>query len=509
MATFTPQTPIVTESPLIEVEGLQPGQHRFQLVVEDEQGNRSQPSVASVTVARAAPTIVGLTPPFGDWGDQVVIQGVNFEAEPAKNSVSFNDLNAPVVSATTQQLTVRVPKPATSGPVTVKNGRGEAVSPARFVIPLSFGIVTGPQPIALALEEEKGNVWVVNSVVAGSDRGTVSVVGLAQRKVLITVVVVGTPREIALSPPGGRGLCLVTSGSGTVSVINMSTGQVAINLPTAPNPAGVGISPDGRWGYIVCAGAAGTPTGFVSVLDMAAVKIVATLRVGRAPARVVFSSDGREAFVNNTGDGTLSIIDVTTHKVSDVVKVDTDAASSPQEVNAAAEGYPCWTANQGSSSASIISRDRKVVNAELGFAPSSVAVLRSGLRAFLAGTRDAILAVVDSGQAQPSVKRLRMSGVGAGVQSVVVTPNEAGVIVLHPDANAVSVFDGKSMRLLALVNVPAMPLRCVVTRDGKFACIICNKANALSVIEMESILQEPVRIDTRFLDRLGPRLPDR
>jgi eukaryotic-like serine/threonine-protein kinase len=51
MPIFTVNVPIETEIPQVEVLRLPPGQHRFQLVVEDESGNRSRPDTARVTVA--------------------------------------------------------------------------------------------------------------------------------------------------------------------------------------------------------------------------------------------------------------------------------------------------------------------------------------------------------------------------------------------------------------------------------------------------------------------------
>jgi hypothetical protein len=51
MAVFELNQPIVTEGANIIVDpGLKPGQHRFQLIVEDVQGNRSLPSERVVTV---------------------------------------------------------------------------------------------------------------------------------------------------------------------------------------------------------------------------------------------------------------------------------------------------------------------------------------------------------------------------------------------------------------------------------------------------------------------------
>ena len=59
MATFKPQEPITTTTPQVEAENLQPGVHKFQLVVEDEAGNRSQPATAIVKVV-ATTNLVGV-----------------------------------------------------------------------------------------------------------------------------------------------------------------------------------------------------------------------------------------------------------------------------------------------------------------------------------------------------------------------------------------------------------------------------------------------------------------
>jgi len=96
MPTFTLNVPIFTSTPTIAVEGLPVGIHRFQLIVEDESGNRSQPSFGIVTVLNRAPVVTSVSPAFGIWGDRVVITGANFDAEPLKNRVSFNGVAAQV-----------------------------------------------------------------------------------------------------------------------------------------------------------------------------------------------------------------------------------------------------------------------------------------------------------------------------------------------------------------------------------------------------------------------------
>ena len=51
MAIFEPNKPIITREPAVKVdEGLRPGRYRFQLVVEDDEGNRSLPDTKIVIV---------------------------------------------------------------------------------------------------------------------------------------------------------------------------------------------------------------------------------------------------------------------------------------------------------------------------------------------------------------------------------------------------------------------------------------------------------------------------
>jgi hypothetical protein len=68
---------IETREPVIEVDaGLDPGPHRFQLVVFDAAGNRSAPDVATVEVRRGTVP----TPPGGVVVDRVtpvVISGAS------------------------------------------------------------------------------------------------------------------------------------------------------------------------------------------------------------------------------------------------------------------------------------------------------------------------------------------------------------------------------------------------------------------------------------------------
>ena len=53
MAVFKPDQPIETEKPVVEVENkLEPGTYRFELIVIDDEGNKSAPALALVNVIK-------------------------------------------------------------------------------------------------------------------------------------------------------------------------------------------------------------------------------------------------------------------------------------------------------------------------------------------------------------------------------------------------------------------------------------------------------------------------
>jgi hypothetical protein len=91
-------------------------------------------SAASFTVTPTKPpTISGFTPPSGEIGAKVTIQGSNFLGA---TSVTFNGVSANFTVVTNLQISATVPSGATSGQITVTNSAGSATSAASFkVIP--------------------------------------------------------------------------------------------------------------------------------------------------------------------------------------------------------------------------------------------------------------------------------------------------------------------------------------------------------------------------------------
>jgi hypothetical protein len=105
-------------------------------------------SAASFTFL-PAPSIVTFTPTQASVGEVVTLTGLNFLVESRPDTIYFNGTKAIVLSTTATTATVRVPKGATSGPLTVVGvgGRNASVTPFTLLeLSAAEAIGTYPNP---------------------------------------------------------------------------------------------------------------------------------------------------------------------------------------------------------------------------------------------------------------------------------------------------------------------------------------------------------------------------
>ncbi len=69
--------------------------------------------------SRATPELMAISPDSGTFDSEIILSGAHFASNPDQNVVHFNNSEAEIISATTQQIIAKVPPRAKSGPVTV------------------------------------------------------------------------------------------------------------------------------------------------------------------------------------------------------------------------------------------------------------------------------------------------------------------------------------------------------------------------------------------------------
>ena len=81
-----------------------------------------------------APTLLAFTPAAGSVGDVITLTGTDFLVDGRPDTVLFNGQRAAVLAATSTSATVRVPRGASSGVLTVAGTGGRAASTAPFTV---------------------------------------------------------------------------------------------------------------------------------------------------------------------------------------------------------------------------------------------------------------------------------------------------------------------------------------------------------------------------------------
>lgn len=162
--------------------------------------------------------------------------------------------------------------------------------------PFAHTFAEVPGPLGLAVDPTSHRVYV-----AQPDFHTVSVIDPATNKVVATIPVRAQPTGIAIDAPRRRAY-VAHAGFRAVSVIDIATGGTT-DIPVATGSVGVTVDSRGN-AY------ATQSDGTVKVLDAASHSVSATIPVGSRPAGLAFEPHSDRVYVANSGDGTVSAIDL-------------------------------------------------------------------------------------------------------------------------------------------------------------------------------------------------------
>jgi YVTN family beta-propeller protein len=203
-------------------------------------------------------------------------------------------------------------------------------------------IPVGNGPSGIAITPDGTHAYVANELDQSAQGfAIVSVIDTASNTVVATIPVGDNPVRVAITPDGTRSperddrrhqaLAYVTNaGDNTVSVIATASNTVVATIPVGNGPSGVAITQDGTHAYVT-----NSVDNTVSVIDNTTHKVVATIPVGAGPVDVAITSDGTDpseqdgrphqphAYVTDSVDNTVSVIDIARNKVVATIPVGT------------------------------------------------------------------------------------------------------------------------------------------------------------------------------------------
>jgi len=210
-------------------------------------------------------------------------------------------------------------------------------------------------------------------------------------------------------------------------------------IPVDYYPYGVAITPNGEYAYVTDFG---NPTGnealgypepsTLSVISIATNAVTPGPSVGTGVEGVAVTPNGAYAYVANSMDNTITVINTTTNTVSGTVPVGT----APCGV--AANNAYVYVTNSGANTVSVIST-----------------------------TTNAVTATVNVGNAP---------------YGVAITPNGGYAYVTNADSNTVSVISTAANAVTATVNVGIYPDAVVITPNGAYAYVANSVDDTVSVL---------------------------
>jgi YVTN family beta-propeller protein len=186
------------------------------------------------------------------------------------------------------------------------------------------------------------------------------------------------------------------------------------------------------------------------------------------------------AYITNTEDNTVSVIDTATNTVASTVSVGLGSWG----VGVNPDGTKVYVANRGSGTVSVIDTATNKVTATLkvGNGANGVAVTSDGTKVYVTNINsNNSVSVIDTA----TNKVTGTFKVGKGASGVAVTPNGKKVYVVNSNSNSVSVIDTVRNKVTATLNVKNGASGVAVTPDGTKAYVTSSGFNSVSVIDTD------------------------
>lgn len=283
----------------------------------------------------------------------------------------------------------------------------------------------------------------------------------------------------------------------SISAIDLASGKVT-TVPVPVSPHNVQITADGSrllavgepaveghgHGTANAAHAAKEAKGRLLVLDAGKLASgpVASVAVGGHPAHVVVDRAGRRAFVTNSGDNAVAVVDLARKAVVRTVAT----GRSPHGLRISPDGREVYVANVGGGDVSVIDTERlvEVARVAVGKTPVQVGFTPDGRRVYVSLRDENSVAIIDAG----SRMKIGAIAVGRGPIQVYATPDSRFVYVANQGSDAepadtVSVVEVATDRVVDTIRTGKGAHGVAVSDDGRFAFITNIVEGTVSVID--------------------------
>jgi YVTN family beta-propeller protein len=176
-----------------------------------------------------------------------------------------------------------------------------------------------PWPIAVDVRQNTvvvGSLGPTDAALVPTGNGSVSLLDAGTGALLATAATGIYPSAAAVNAQAGRAF-IANAGSNTVTVLDTHRGRVLQTITLGPHPATAAVSPSAGHLFVGLLGRTSgllnpIGTGTVDMLDARTGRVVRSLNLDTHPGPVVVDDRSRRAFVLNSMEGTVSVLDAAT-----------------------------------------------------------------------------------------------------------------------------------------------------------------------------------------------------
>jgi YVTN family beta-propeller protein len=300
---------------------------------------------------------------------------------------------------------------------------------------------------------------------------------------------------VETAPIGSAGTLYVTNEvGGDLSVVDVANRKVVATIPLGKRPRGIRASPDGTLLYVSLSGSPIAGPGVdasklpppdkradgIGIVDVKARRLRTVLPGGSDPEQAAVSADGTRLYIANEDTGQVTVLNAENGDVVGTVKV----GGEPEGVNLEPDGKAVWVTSEEDSAVFVIDtakpRVRKKI--EVGPRPRSTTFLPDGSRAYVPSENGGDVRVIDT-KSYKEVGVVKLNGQLQRPMGGVVSPDGKTLYMTTGRGKTVAVIDTATNQHVASIEVGERPWGIAMSPDGKMLFTANGTSNDVSFVD--------------------------
>jgi uncharacterized protein len=336
---------------------------------------------------------------------------------------------------------------------------------------VSENVGAGQQPVAVAVNENTGRVYIVNH-----DSASVTVIDGKTRSAIATVSTGRGPEGIAVNPLTDR-VYVANAGDSSVTVIDGATSMVVATVPTGSYCQAVAVNPATNKIYV-----ANNYAHSVTVID-GVTNETTTVRAGQGPRGIVVNPVTNKVYTVNYGSKDATVIDGAKYTSTAV-----PTGKHPWAVAVDSRTNKTYVINEDSASVSIIDGATGAVkDVAVGDIPFAVAVNPAANKAYVLTYATNTMVTID-GFSGAVTNTLTLA---AHPSAIAVNPRTNQIYIAIQKPASVLVVDGGTNTIAATLKTGTLPYAMAIDTNSNQVYVANFSSGNATVIHGSAGAQWP------------------